>query len=139
VVTNAAAEESPPMVVAMNIINLGSGDPVDPEDWSPERTQEVEPLGTRESAEQSWEIDTILDGDYMVYMTVVPEPESPEATSQPVSSSGIHLTVEAFARSNPGGVLPLAIGMPIVLILVTAFLRRRWRRGINIGSPEAAE
>ena len=137
-VTNTGTEESPPMVVAMNIINLGSGDPVDPEDWSPERTQEVEPLAPGESVEQSWEVDTILDGDYMVYMTLVPEPESPEATSQPVSSSGIHLTVEAFARSNPGGVLPLAIGMPIALILVTVFLRRRWRRGSSAGGSETA-
>ena len=41
VVTNAGATASPPMNVAMNIVKTGKGEPVDPEDWSPERTQQV--------------------------------------------------------------------------------------------------
>ncbi|MDQ5839633.1 MAG: ABC transporter permease, partial [Chloroflexota bacterium] len=45
VVTNPLSEPSPPLIVAMNIINLDQeGDVVDPEDWSPERTQYVEVL-----------------------------------------------------------------------------------------------
>ena len=44
-VTNMGADESPPLVLAMNIINLDlEGDVVDPEDWSPERTQYIESL-----------------------------------------------------------------------------------------------
>ena len=35
---NNGSEDSPPVTLAMNIINL-KGDVVDPEDWSPERTQ----------------------------------------------------------------------------------------------------
>ncbi len=139
VVTNNGTEESPPLNVAMNIVKTGKGDPVDPEDWSPERTQEVDPLAPGESAEQSWTVDAILEGDYMVYMTVIPKPDGPEATSQPVSSSGLHLTVKPFTQTNPGGVLPVAILTPIVLILVSILPRRRWRRGINTGSPETAE
>jgi hypothetical protein len=61
-------------------------------------------------------------------MTVVPTPESPETTSQPVSSSGIHLTVNAVARGNPGGVLPVAIGVPLILVAVTILMRRWWNR-----------
>ena len=39
-VTNKDTTPSPPLIVAMNIINLNAtGDVVDPEDWSPERTQ----------------------------------------------------------------------------------------------------
>ena len=136
VVTNNGTQESPPLNVAMNIVKTGKGDPVDPEDWSPERTQEVEPLAPGESAEQSWTVDAILEGDYMVYMTIIPKPDGPEATSQPVSSSGLHLTVKAFTKTNPGGVLPIAIGMPIALILVSLLPRRRWRRGINSGGSE---
>ncbi len=139
VVTNSGTQDSPPMNVAMNIVKTGKGDPVDPEDWSPERTQEVEPLAPGESAEQSWTVDAILEGDYMVYLTVIPKPDGPEATSQPVSSSGIHLTVNPFTRTNPGGVLPIAIGMPIVLILISVLPLRRWLRGINTGASEAAE
>jgi len=130
--TNKGSTESPAITMAMNIVNVGSHETVDPEDWSPERTQEIEPLAAGTSAELEWQIDTILDGDYMVYITAVPAPSGSDATTQPISSSGIHLTVEAFTRSNPGGVLPLAIGVPLVLTLVTVALRRRWRRGARV-------
>ncbi|MEW6030930.1 MAG: ABC transporter permease subunit [Chloroflexota bacterium] len=93
VVTNAGSSASPPLIVAMNIINLdASGDVVDPEDWSPQRTQYLEALGPGESAELAWIINTILEGDYMVYMVIIPAPESKETTSQPIASPGIHLT-----------------------------------------------
>lgn len=137
-VTNGAAEESPPLIVAMNIINLDAqGDVVDPEDWSPQRTQYVENLAPGESASLSWIINTILDGDYMVYMVVIPEPSATEATSLPVASSGIHLTVTPYTRLNPGGVLPFAIGGPILLGVAIYGVYRWRRRQIDTGAPAA--
>jgi ABC-2 type transport system permease protein len=133
-VTNNAAESSPPLIVAMNVINLdATGDVVDPEDWSPQRTQYIDSLGPGESASQGWIINTILEGDFMVYMVLIPEPESAEATSHPVASSGIHLTVDPFTRLNPGGVLPFAIGGPIFLLVITYFVYRRRRQQIDMG------
>ena len=127
-VTNTADSASVASIVAMNIINLRKGDPVDPEDWSPERTQDLDPLEPGARATQSWSVEAILDGDYMVYMTVIADPGGADATSLPVSSPGIHLTVEAFQSANPGGVLPVALGMPSALIVITFLLRRYWRR-----------
>lgn len=128
-VTYSGEEASPPMIVAMNIIKLeGEGDPVDPEDWSPERTQYLDSLAPGQSVNLDWVVNPILAGDYMVYMVVTPKPGNPQETSQPVASSGIHLTVEQFTSLNPSGVLPLAIGIPVVLLLITAlviWLRRR--------------
>ena len=128
-VTNMGAGESPPLVLAMNIINLDSeGDVVDPEDWSPERTQYIESLKAGESVDLSWRVNAILKGDYMVYIVVIPEPDSQEGTSQPVASSGIHVTVMPFTRLNPGGVLPYVIGVPVILlagILILFWYRRR--------------
>jgi ABC-type transport system involved in multi-copper enzyme maturation permease subunit len=133
-VINNGGEDSPQMFVAMNIINLAKdGDPVDPEDWSPERTQAIPPLAVGQSATQSWSIHAILDGNYMVYMVLVPEPTSPQSTSQPVVSTGIHMTVTPFASLNPGGVLPLALGMPIGLTLLMFVLLWNRNRSINIG------
>jgi hypothetical protein len=123
VVTNNGTETSPPVIVAMNIINLNAkGEVVDPEDWSPERTQYTEHVAPGQSVSLPWRINAILDGDYMVYMVVIPAPAGPEATSHPVASSGIHLTVTPFTRLNPGGVLPYAIGGPIVVGLGTVLL-----------------
>lgn len=133
-VTNNGVETSPPLIVAMNIINLdATGDVVDPEDWSPQRTQYLESLRPGQSANLAWIINTILDGDYMVYMVLLPEPASTETTSQPVASSGIHLTVTPFTRLNPGGVLPFAIGGPVLLLLGIIILYRVRRRNIDMG------
>jgi hypothetical protein len=133
-ITNNGIEASTPLIAAMNVINLdATGDVVDPEDWSPQRTQYIVALGAGETASQSWIINTILDGNFMVYMVLIPVPESTETTSDPVASSGIHLTVDPFTRLNPGGVLPYTLGGPILLLAITQFVHRLRRQQIDMG------
>jgi ABC-type transport system involved in multi-copper enzyme maturation permease subunit len=134
VVTNDRPEPSRPVIVAMNIINLSAqGEVVDPEDWSPHRTQYVEPLGPGQSVSLDWRINAILDGNFMVYLVAIPAPGSPDATSQPVASSGIHLTVTPYTKLNPSGVLPYVIGGPVVLGLVILVVYRQRRKQIDAG------
>ena len=134
VLTNSATDTTPPLIVAMNIINLNAkGDVVDPEDWSPQRTQYTDRLAPGQSASLPWRINAILDGDYMVYMVVIPAPMGPEATSHPVASPGIHLMVSKYTKLNPGGVLPYAIGGPIVLGLLIFLVYRYRHRQIDAG------
>jgi ABC-2 type transport system permease protein len=128
VVTNQDSAPSAPIVVAMNIVNLGDGDPVDPEDWSPERTQALNPLGAGESAALTWTINTILEGDYLAYMVVIPAPVGDGTSSLPVASPGIRLQVQPYSPLNPGGVAPVAFGIPVLLALILSaqlWLRRR--------------
>ena len=137
VVTNNGTQASHPLIMAMNVINLDAkGEVVDPEDWSPQRTQYIDTLAAGQSASQHWIINTILDGNYMVYMVLIPAPDSQATTSQPVASSGIHLTVTPFTRLNPGGVLPYAIGGPIVLLAGIIVLYRLRRRQIDAGGSK---
>ncbi len=134
VLANSGSEASAPMIVAMNIVNLSkTGDVVDPEDWSPQRTQYVDPIPAGQSATLAWRINAILDGNYMVYMVAIPAPSGPDATSHPVASPGIHLMVSKYTRLNPGGVLPYAIGGPVVLGLVIFAVYRRRHREIDAG------
>jgi len=128
--------QSGPLVVAMNIINLGSGQPVDPEDWSPERTQTVGSLKPGQTSELTWTIESILKGDYLIYLVVTPKPAGSTSTSRPVASSGIHLTVKPHTRLNPGGIMPFAIGTPIALTVVWLGLRALRRREVE-WSPAA--
>jgi hypothetical protein len=131
-VTNTDSVASPPLIIAMNIINVSStGDVVDPEDWSPQRTQYLEMMAPGESATQTWILNTILEGNYMVYVVLIPAPESNEATSQPVVSPGVHVTVSPFTRINPGGILPFAIGIPLALVLVLVVMLRIRRQGTD--------
>ncbi|HWR67007.1 MAG TPA: ABC transporter permease subunit [Bellilinea sp.] len=134
VVTNNGSSQSLPLIVAMNIINLNAqGDVVDPEDWSPQRTQYSQPLAPGGSVSHSWVINTILDGDYMVYMVLIPAPGSQDTSSHPVASPGIHLTVMPFTRINPGGVLPYAIGGPVIVLIGILVLYRMRRKQIDNG------
>jgi hypothetical protein len=134
VLNNSGTEASPPLSVAMNIINLNAaGDVVDPEDWSPQRTQYMETLAPGQSQKFSWVVNAILDGDYLIYMTLIPEPAGQKSTSQPIASSAIHLTETPFTKLNPRGVLPYAVGGPIVLLLGMTLLRRHRRRQIETG------
>jgi ABC-2 type transport system permease protein len=131
-VINNSTTESVPLIVAMNIINLDAqGEIVDPEDWSPQRTQYIELISPGDSVTLNWRVNCILDGDYMVYMVVVPEPQGQNATSQPIASSGIHLTVTPFTKLHPGGVLPIAIGAPILILVIIYFVNRRRHKQID--------
>jgi hypothetical protein len=133
-VTNNGTAEVTNLIVAMNIINLDAkGEIVDPEDWAPQRTQYIELLAPGDSASLDWRINAILEGDYMIYMVVLPQPAGQNASSQPVASSGIHLTVTPFTKLNPGGVLPFAIGAPIVILVIIYFVFRRRRQQIDTG------
>jgi hypothetical protein len=136
VVTNNDAEASPPVIVAMNIINLDKeGDVVDPEDWSPQRTQYIDQLAPGQSSTLSWRVNAILDGDYIVYMVAMPEPASQETTSQAVASSGIHLTVMPFTALNPRGVLTYSLGVPLLVGMGLGFVYWRRRKAIDMGGP----
>jgi len=137
VVTNNGAEQSPAVIVAMNIINLSkTGDVVDPEDWSPQRTQYIDSLAPNESITLSWTVNAVLDGNFMVYLVAIAEPKSEGESGQVIASPGLHMSVTKFTSLNPSGVLPYVIGVPIVLVLAI-FLLFRYRRGqVDAGGSE---
>lgn len=133
-VKNNGTEASPPLIVAMNIINLSKeGDVVDPEDWSPQRTQYLESVKPGETTEHEWRVNTILKGDYMIYMVLIPQPASAEVSSWPLTSAGIHVIVNVDLSANPSGITPYAIGIPVVLLGAIIFINRYRRRGIDAG------
>jgi hypothetical protein len=136
---NNGDQDSPPVIMAMNIIKLTStGDVVDPEDWSPERTQYVASVLPHDALRQSWTIEAILKGDYMVYLVAVPQPGE-RSTSHPISSPGLHLTVGAFQRLNPEGVLPVVIAVPLGVALVLLVLVRLRLRRLGRAVPSESD
>jgi hypothetical protein len=137
VLTNTGTRPSPPVIVAMNIINLSkSGDVVDPEDWSPERTQYVDELAPGKSVTLPWTIDAVLDGNYMVYLVGIPQPAGPGESSQIATSPGLHLTFGAFSNLNPSGVLPYTIGVPFAVLALTVVMLTVRRRRVDAGGSD---
>ena len=136
-ITNHNAQSSPSLVVAMNVINLDdAGAVVDPEDWSPERTQYIDSLGSGQSANLKWIINPIMEGNFMVYMVLIPEAASADTTSQLVASPGIHMLVEPFTGLSSTNILPIVIAEPIILLAITYFIYRRRRQQIDLGGSQ---
>jgi ABC-type transport system involved in cytochrome c biogenesis permease component len=135
-ISNRGVQTSSPFIVALNVVNLQErGEVVDLEEWSPQRTQYIEALAPDESVNLDWIVTTVVHGEYIVYIALIPQPRSAEDTTFPVASSSLYLMVTPSARLNPAGVLPFALGVPVVLLAITFVVYRRRRQQIDMGDP----
>ena len=135
-IINRGVQTSSPFIVALNVVNLQErGEVVDLEEWSPERTQYIEALAPDESINLDWIVTTGLHGEYIVYIVLIPQPGSAEDTTSPAASSSLYLTVTPSARLNPAGVLPFALGVPVILLAITFVVYRRRSQQIDMGDP----
>jgi len=133
-VTNNGQQNSPPLIVAMNLTDLHApGNVPDVEDWASQQTQSIDSLAAGKSVNLGWTINSIMEGDYMVSMVLIPEPTGAGTTSHPLASSGLHLTVAPFVSLKPEGVLSIAIGEPALLLVITYSVHRRRRQQIDVG------
>jgi len=126
VISNTGDSGTPPLVANFNVASIHLGPHVDPEDWSPLRTQYIDTIQPGESVELSWDVHTLFEGDFAVYVTIV----SQEKSFGPVGSPTLHIHAE------PDNVLPLNEVIPVVaivplfplaLLLVTSRSKRKQR------------
>ena len=133
-VTNIGLHSSSPLIASLNVVNLDeTGNQVDLEEWSPKRTYYIGSLAPDEAISLDWLITTRLDGNYMVYIILIPQPESAETTTSPVANSSLYLTVAPAARLNPRAILPFALGVPVFLLAITFVVYRRRRQQVDVG------
>lgn len=114
-----------PLIAHLNILSLRPGVYVDPEDWSEERTQYLTPLPPGGSTTLTWTIKAVNSGSLSAYVATV----RPGTAQPPTTSPAVTISVASRRPLNSGGILPLAIGIPLVLALGAgaARLRRRTR------------
>jgi hypothetical protein len=136
IITNNGLKTSASLIAAINIINLEkTGESVDLAEWAPEQTQYIDALKPDESLKLDWIVTTGLQGDYMVYVVLIPQPKSAEVTTHPIASSSLYLTVESSPRLQPGTVLPFALGVPVLLLAITFVVYRRRSQQIDVSDP----
>lgn len=122
-IRNDTARPLTGFVAHLNILTTDSGVYVDPEDWSPRRTQYLDTLPPGGSTRLTWDVRAVTSGPLILYVSVT----SPEADN--VTSSGpLNLTVSGQRVVNSAGVVPLVAWVPTgVLALFAATLLRRRR------------
>jgi uncharacterized protein (DUF58 family) len=120
-VINNGATDSASLALHIDITSPTRSGSVDPEDWTSRLTRRVGVIAAGQTTSLDWTIKPISGGDFTVYAVALPESGDPEVWP----SNGVRLDVQERRTLNPEGVLPVAIGAPIV---VGALLLTRIRR-----------
>jgi uncharacterized membrane protein len=125
-IRNNSDEPMEGVVAHLNVLGLDPDIYVDPEDWSSERTQFLDPLPAHESARLTWEVQAVSAGDLAIYVTATTQEGADDVTA----SKALRVSVAQARKLNAAAAAPLVIGMPagVLLLLVLATVRRRRRR-----------
>jgi hypothetical protein len=112
------------LVAHLNVLGLNPDIYVDPEDWSTQRTQYLDPLPGNGSTRLTWDVQAVSTGRLALYVTVTPT----EGADEVIASGPLRVTVAQQRMLNAGGVLPLAVGMPVTILLLMGVAIRRQRK-----------
>lgn len=121
-ITNRSSRAASGLIAHLNVLSLRDGVYVDPEDWSSHRTVYLDTIPAGGSVTNTWRMQAVNDGSFGIYVAVLP---SSGVLRAPTTGPTVHLAVEERKTLNAGGILPLALGIPALLGLLTLALRVR--------------
>lgn len=111
------------LIAHLNILSSDADVYVDPEDWSPRRTQYLDELGAGAEQVLEWDVRAVTSGPLVLYVAVS-GPDTPIVTA----SGPLRMQVQGRRVVNSQNVLPLVAGVPagvLALVGVAAIRRRR--------------
>jgi hypothetical protein len=118
---SAGAAATGPLVAHLNVVSLDPATYVDPEDWSTHRTRYLGAVAAGESTSVRWSVKAVSSGPIAIYVTAVPaDGAGPIAVGSP-----LRVQVADRRTLNSGGVVPLALAVPALVVLVAIVTRRR--------------
>ena len=122
-VTNDGTEPTVPVVVHIDVTDPATSTSVDPEDWTATLSKRAGVLAPGSTIDVDWNIQPISAGSFALYAVAL----SPEADT--VAASNVLVVDVLDQRSlNPGGILPVAIGAPLVVAALLVTQLRTARR-----------
>jgi hypothetical protein len=123
-ITNRGPAAASGLIAHLNVLSLRPGPYVDPEDWSASRTRYLGTIAPGRSVTTAWQMQAVNHGIFGVYVAVL----DADGRARPTSAPTIRLAVAERKTLNSGGIVPLAVGIPALLGLLTLGFRLR-RRG----------
>jgi hypothetical protein len=125
--TNPSSNETLAGVAYISIVDVNTSQPIDLEDWSASKGVNISSIAPGQSVTLDWNLRLVKAGSYTVDVLFNGNGDlSPPATSQRIS-----LQVAPKINLNPGNVLPIAFGVPALLVIVFALIN--YRRGKKTG------
>ena len=119
-ITNEGSTQLSGVIAHLNVLSYDPGTYVDPEDWSSHRTIYLPTLAPRATRTITWRMQAVNDGTFAVYVAAVPRLGAPGA---PATGPAIRVDVAKRTTLNAQGVVPLAVGIPAALGLLSLGLR----------------
>jgi hypothetical protein len=129
-ITNTGSRPASGLIAHLNVLSLKPGVYVDPEDWSSDRTRYLPPIPAGAAVTTRWSLSAVTAGRLGIYVTVVPRNA---AGTTPVAGPTVRVDVADRTTLNAGGVVPLALGVPVAVALLAGWLRLRRRRPRGAG------
>ncbi|HJY43003.1 MAG TPA: hypothetical protein VJ301_00150 [Propionibacteriaceae bacterium] len=130
-VTNTGAAPTGEILAHLNVASIEGTVYVDPEDWSPSRSQHLS-LDPGESRKLSWELQAVNSGHFAAYVVVVPFGTTVAGNEELLISQLVNVAVASRSTLTAQGALPVVLSIPLLLGLAAAgvFFGAR-RRGSN--------
>jgi hypothetical protein len=126
-VTNTGTATTGALLAHLNVASIEGSVYVDPEDWSANRSQQLE-LQPGETRRLVWEVQAVNSGTFAAYVVVLPFGDTGAAAEKLVVSPLVKLEVAPRSTLNAGGTLPVVLLVPIMLGFIAAAARLRLRR-----------
>lgn len=114
-ITNTGTQPISDVTTYLSLVDNQNKLPVDLEDWSAEKGLFIGTIDPGQTMPLDWKIHFVKAG---IYSLIVVADSS--ASEIPQVSKTTHFQVNPKHNLNPGKVLPVALGMPIVVLLVMA-------------------
>ena len=119
--TNRGTSTVGGLIAHLNVLSYDRGVYVDPEDWSSHRTRYLAPIPAGGSTTLTWRLNAVNAGRLGVYVAVLPR----SGAATPTTGPTVRVEIADRKTLNSGGILPLALSVPVLLGLATLGLRLR--------------
>jgi hypothetical protein len=126
-VTNTDSKPTGVLLAHLNVASVQGDVYVDPEDWSPARSQEVM-LQPGETRTLSWDIQAVNSGMFAAYVVVLPFGDKVAGTEELVVSPLVKLDVAPRSTVTAGVALPIVLIIPLLIGGTAALVLLRARR-----------
>lgn len=121
-ITNTGNEPLSDAFAHIDVVDLDSEESADAEDWSSVLNRSIPTIAPGESATITWDIQPITPGTYTLYAVALSADSAAVAVTDTVT-----INVADKRSLNPNGILPVAVGAPLLVGAALAFRFRRHR------------
>ncbi len=115
-------------IAYISLVDLKDKIPVDLEDWSAQKGLYIPFIAPSQSLPLEWKVRLVKAGSYTIGMLFN---KDDDFSSPPAASSKVFLEVAPKLNLNPGNVLPVAFGVPAVLMSTLGIIN--YLRGRKMG------